>query len=392
MVVRRLFEGSHRVSLISSSAIRRMIELSSGMKNVVHLEQGEPDFTTPKHILKATVETTRKGFTHYTEIDGTIELRQAIAEKLERENGIDADPQTEVTVTSGSQEAMLIVALGFLNSGDEALILDPYYPACFEDTLLAEANPVRVPLDEGKNYGIEMEVLESKITKRTRMIWMCNPSNPTGHVFSKQDLEIIAEVAQKHNLIVFCDEIYEKIVYDDARHVSIGSLLGMKERTITVIGFSKAYAMTGWRIGYMVAEKKLSAILRKLHYYTVLCPNAISQKAALAALTGPQDCVKEMVTEYNRRRELVLDKLNRIESLSYAKPKGAFYVFPNFSTYEKSDELLATYLLKKAGVVTAPGSGFGKIGEGHLRISYSVSYEQVKEGIERIRRCLEHKT
>ena len=392
MVVRRLFEGSHRVSLISSSAIRRMIELSSGMKNVVHLEQGEPDFTTPKHILKAAVETTKKGFTHYTEIDGTIELRQAIAEKLERENGIDADPQTEVTVTSGSQEAMLIVALGFLNSGDEALILDPYYPACFEDTLLAEANPVRVPLDEGKNYGIEMEVLESKITKRTRMIWMCNPSNPTGHVFSKQDLEIIAEVAQKHNLIVFCDEIYEKIVYDDARHVSIGSLLGMKERTITVIGFSKAYAMTGWRIGYMVAEKKLSAILRKLHYYTVLCPNAISQKAALAALTGPQDCVKEMVTEYNRRRELVLDKLNRIESLSYAKPKGAFYVFPNFSTYEKSDELLATYLLKKAGVVTAPGSGFGKIGEGHLRISYSVSYEQVKEGIERIRRCLEHKT
>ena len=386
-----LFEGSNRVSLIKPSAIRRMIELSSGMKNVVHLEQGEPDFTTPKHILKAAVEATKKGFTHYTEIDGTLELRQAIAEKLERENGIYADPQTEVTVTSGSQEAMLITALGFLNSSDEALILDPYYPACFEDTLLAEAMPVPVPLDEGKNYGIEMEVLESKITKRTRMIWMCNPSNPTGHVFSKQDLEIIAEVAQKHNLIVFCDEIYEKIVYDDTRHVSIGSLPGMEERTITVIGFSKAYAMTGWRIGYIAAEKKLSAILRKLHYYAVLCPNAISQKAALAALTGPQDCVKKMVTEYNRRRELVLDKLNRIESLSYTKPKGAFYVFPNFSTYEKSDELLATHLLKEAGVVTAPGSGFGKAGERHLRISYSVSYEQVKEGMERIRRCLEHK-
>ena len=391
MVVRILFEGSDRVSLIKPSAIRRMLELSSGMKNVVHLEQGEPDFTTPRHILKAAVEAAKKGFTHYTEIDGTLELRQAIAEKLEKENGIDADPQTEITVTSGSQEAMLIAALGFLDSGDEALILDPYYPACLEDTLLAEAMPVPVPLDEGKNYGIEMEILESKITKRTRMIWMCNPSNPTGHVLSKQDLEIIAQVAQKHNLIVFCDEIYEKIVYDGTRHISIGSLPGMEDRTITAIGFSKAYAMTGWRIGYIAAEKKLSATLRKLHYYAVLCPNAISQKAALAALTGPQDCVKEMVTEYNRRRELVLDPLDRIESLSYAKPKGAFYVFPNFSSYEKSDELLAMYLLKEAGVVTAPGSGFGRTGEGHLRISYSVSYEQVKEGMERIRRCLEHK-
>jgi len=388
---RILFKNSDRVSLIKPSAIRRMLEVSAAMENVVHFEQGEPDFTTPKHILKAAVEATEKGFTHYTEIDGALELRQAIAEKLERENGIDADPQTEVTVTSGTQEAMLITALGFLNSGDEALILDPYYPACFEDTLLAEAVPVTVPLDERKNYGIEMEVLEKKITERTKMIWMCNPSNPTGHVFSKQDLEIIAEVAHKHNLIVFADEIYEKIVYDGAKHISIGSLPGMEDRTITVNGFSKAYAMTGWRIGYVAAGKKLSATLRKVHYYAVLCPNAISQKAAVAALTGSQDCVQEMVTEYNRRRELVLHELERIKSLFYTKPKGAFYVFPDFSSFEKSDEALASYLLKEARVVTAPGSGFGRAGEGHLRISYSVSFEQVKEGMERIRRCLENK-
>ena len=388
---RILFKNSNRVSLIKPSAIRRMLELSARMENVVHLEQGEPDFTTPRHILKAAVEAIERGFTHYTEIDGALELRQAIAEKLERENGIDADPQTEVTVTSGTQEAMLITALGFLNSGDEALILDPYYPACFEDTLLAEAVPVTVPLDERKNYGIEMEVLEKKITERTKMIWMCNPSNPTGHVFSKQDLEIIAEVAHKHNLIVFADEIYEKIVYDGAKHISIGSLPGMEDRTITVNGFSKAYAMTGWRIGYVAAGKKLSATLRKVHYYAVLCPNAISQKAAVAALTGSQDCVQEMVTEYNRRRELVLHELERIKSLFYTKPKGAFYVFPDFSSFEKSDEALASYLLKEARVVTAPGSGFGRAGEGHLRISYSVSFEQVKEGMERIRRCLENK-
>jgi len=387
-----MFEGSKRVSLTQPSAIRRMIELSAGMKNVVHLEQGEPDFTTPDHILEAAVEATKKGFTHYTETDGTLELRQAIAQKLEKENSIDVDPQTEVTVTSGSQEAMLIAALGFLNPSDEAIVLDPYYPACFEDTLVAEAKPVAVSLDEEKDYQIELEALENKITKKTKMIWLCNPSNPTGHVFSKQDLETIAEVAQKHNLIVFVDEIYEKIVYDGTRHISIGSLPGMEDRTITVNGFSKAYAMTGWRIGYIAAAKKLTATLRKLHYYAVLCPNAISQKAALAALTRPQDCVQEMVSEYNRRRKLVLSELEKIKSLPYATPRGAFYVFPNFSSFEKSDEALASNLLKEARVVTAPGSGFGRAGEGHLRISYSISYEQVKEGMERIRKYLERKT
>ena len=385
-------KGSHRTSLIKSSAIRRMLELSMGMEDIVHLEQGEPDFTTPNHILEAAVEAMRKGFTHYTEINGTLELRQAIAEKLERENGIEADPEKEITVTSGSQEAMFITALGILNPGDEALILDPYYPAYFEDTLLAEAVPVTVPLKEEENYHVNMETLEKRITKKTKMIWICNPSNPTGHVFSKEDLEVIAEVAKRHNLIVFADEIYEKLLYENSRHTSIGSLPGMEDRTITVNGFSKAYAMTGWRIGYIAAEKKLSATLRKLHYYTALCPNSISQKAALAALTGPQNCVQEMVKEYDRRRRLVLNELEKIEGLSYVKPKGAFYVFPNFSSFEESDEAIALYLLKKAGVVTVPGSGFGEAGKGHLRISYSVSYKQVEEGMKRIKECLRLKT
>ena len=253
--------------------------------------------------------------------------------------------------------------------------------------MIAEAKPVTVPLDEDSNYGVEVQVLEEKITDKTKMIWMCNPCNPTGHVFSKQDLENIAEVAKRHDLIIFADEIYEKLIYDAAKHVSIGSLPGMEDRTITVNGFSKAYAMTGWRIGYIAAEKKLSATLRKLHYYAALCPNAISQKAAVAALTGPQDCVQEMLREYDRRRKLMVDELNLIESLRYMVPKGAFYVFPDFSAFEKSDEALALRLLKEAGVVTVPGSGFGPSGEGHLRISYSISYEQVKEGMKRIRTC-----
>ena len=378
--------------MIKPSAIRRMLELSAKAQNVIHMEQGEPDFITPDFIAEAAVEAVKRGFTHYTEIDGTLELRQAISDKLRAENGIDADPGTEITVTSGSQEAMMIAALGFLNPGDEALILDPYYPAYYEDTLLAEAVPVPVPLNEKKDYGIDIEALESRLTEKTRMIWMCNPSNPTGHLFSKQDLEIVADIAKRHDLIVFSDEIYEKIVYDGAQHQSIGSLPGMDDRTITVNGFSKAYAMTGWRIGYIAAEKRVSATLRKLHYYAALCPNAISQKAAFAALKGPQGCVREMVSEYDRRRKLVLNELSKIKCLSYTVPKGAFYVFPDFSNFDISDETFAVYLLKNAGVATAPGSGFGDAGKGHLRISYSVSYDHVKEGLRRILETLERGT
>ncbi len=387
-----LYEGSDRAGLIRPSAIRRMLEASAGMKDVVHMEQGEPSFVTPKHILEAAIDAIEKGCTHYTAIDGTLELREAIAEKLERDNDIAADPRSEVTVTSGSQEAMLIAALGFLNRGDEALVLDPYYPAYLEDTLLAEAKPVTVPLQEKKDYAVETEALESRITDRTRMVWLCNPSNPTGHVFTRQDLETIAEVAKKHNLIVFSDEIYERIVYDDARHVSMAALPGMEERTITVNGFSKAYAMTGWRIGYIAAGKNLSATLRKLHYYAALCPNTISQEAAVAALRGPQECVDEMVTEYDKRRQLALAELGKVKDLPFTRPKGTFYVFPDFSGYDRSDEVSALRLLRQAGVVTAPGSGFGKAGEGHLRISYSISYEQVKDGMTRIRDSLERKT
>ncbi len=369
-----------------------MLDLSAKMENVIHLEQGEPNFVTPQHILDAAADAMKEGLTHYTDTSGTMELREAISEKVERENGIHADPQTEVIVTAGSQEAMLVAALGLLDRRDEALVIDPYYPAYFEDTLLAEAVPIAVPLYAKNNYRIEIEDLEKKITPRTKMIWMCNPSNPTGHVFSKSDLEIFAEVAKKHDLLVFADEIYEKIVYEGKRLVSMASLPGMENRTITVQGFSKAYAMTGWRIGYMVAARELSSTLRTLHYYMTLCPNIISQKAALAALTGPQTCVEEMVADYSRRRELVLSEINKLNMLSCVRPEGAFYVFPDFSKLDKSDERLATDILQEVKVVTVPGSGFGKAGQGHLRISYSPDYEQVKEGMQRLRSYVESRT
>jgi aminotransferase len=387
-----LMKASDKVGLIKPSAIRKMLDLSAGMSNVIHLEQGEPNFVTPKHIVNAAVEAMNEGLTHYTDTNGTLELRQAIAEKLEKENKIFADPKTDVTVTSGSQEAMFTAALGFLGLGDEALVIDPYYPAYFEDTLLAGAVPVTVPLSAEDDYKIEIAMLEKRVTRKTKMIWICNPSNPTGHVFSKRDLEILAEVAKKHDLVVFADEIYEKIVYEGQKPVSIASLPGMEERTITVQGFSKAYAMTGWRIGYMVAAKNLSSTLRTLHYYATLCPNIISQKAALAALKGSQECVREMLAEYVRRRKLVLNELSKMEMLSCVPPKGAFYVFPDFTKLEKSDEKLATEILRKAKVVTVPGSGFGNAGQGHLRISYSPEYEQVKEGMKRVRSFIESRT
>jgi aminotransferase len=385
-------KASKKVSQIKPSAIRRMLDLSEKMENVIHLEQGEPNFVTPQHILDAARAAMEEGFTHYTDTSGTMELREAISEKVERENGIHADPQTEIIVTAGSQEAMLVAALSFLDRGDEALVIDPYYPAYFEDTLLAEAVPIAVPLYAKNNYKIEIEDLEKRITPRTKMIWMCNPSNPTGHVFSKSDLEIFAEVAKRHDLLVFADEIYEKIIYEGRRFVSMASLPGMETRTITVQGFSKAYAMTGWRIGYIVAAHELSSTLRTLHYYMTLCPNIISQKAALAALTGPQTCVKEMVADYGRRRELVLSEINKLSTLSCVCPDGAFYVFPDFSKLDKSDEKLATDILQEVKVVTVPGSGFGKAGQGHLRISYSPDYEQVREGMQRLRSYVESRT
>jgi aminotransferase len=387
-----LIEVSKKVGLVKSSAIRRMLELSARMKNVVHLEQGEPNFATPEHILDAASEAMKRGLTHYTDANGTLELREAIAQKLEKENDIDVDPQTEVTVTSGSQEAMFDAALSFLNSGDEALVIDPYYPAYFEDTLLAEAVPVTVPLKAEDNYEITLAALERRVTTKTKMIWICNPSNPTGHVYPREHLEVLAQVAKEHDLVVFADEIYEKIVYDGAKPVSIASLPGMEDRTITVNGFSKAYAMTGWRIGYVAAERRLSSALRTLHYYATLCPNIISQEAAIAALTGSQRCVQEMLGEYKQRRELVIRELAKLKRVSCTLPEGAFYVFPDFSKLEKSDEVLATEILEKAGVVTVPGSGFGKAGEGHLRISYSADYEQVKEGLKRMKSYLESRT
>jgi aminotransferase len=380
-----IISAAHRLEPIKDSAIRRFIELAAKSRDAIHFEHGEPNATTPNHIIEASIKAMKEGFTHYGPTAGLLDLRKAISEKLVRENKLPIDGPEGVLVVSGTQESMFLAALTFLQNGDEALVLGPYYPAYFEGTLLSGARPVEVPLTEDNNYRIEPEHLEKYVSPRTRMLWLNSPVNPTGHVFSKRDLEAIATVAERNNLLVFSDEVYEKLLYDGAKHESIGDLPGMEERVITANGFSKAYAMTGWRIGYVAGDRRLIEQMSKLHYYTVLCANTIAQKAALAALTGPQDCIRDMVNEYNSRRVTVLKALNEIDGISYVLPTGAFYVFPNVSHHTIDDESMAERLLKEHSVATVPGSGFGNAGRGHLRISYSVPIDEVKKGMIRFR-------
>ena len=381
---------SGRLEHVKESAIRRFIELAAKSEDVIHFEHGEPNFSTPLHIVEAATKAMKDGLTHYGSTRGSLELRNAIFEKLTRENGLPIDGPEEVLVVSGTQEAMFLAAMTFLQTGDEALILDPYYPAYFEDTLIAGARPVPVPLSPGNGYRVEAEYLEHYVTPKTRMVWLDSPVNPTGHVFSKKDLEEVAAVVERNDLLVFSDEIYEKLIYDGVEHVSVGSLPGMENRVITSNGFSKCYAMAGWRIGYVAGDKKLIDVMGKLHYYTVLCPNTIAEKGALAALIGPQDCVRDMVQEYDQRRLAVLEALRKIEGISFVPPKGAFYVFPNISRFNKNDETIAETLIQQFSVATVPGSGFGRGGAGHLRLSYSVPMTEIEEGLNRFQKGLQH--
>jgi len=374
---------SKRLAAIKESAIRRIIDLAAKRKDVIHLEQGEPSFSTPRHITDAAISAMRDGFTHYGPTKGLPELREAVARKLANENNLPVDGPEDVLVVSGTQEAMFLAALTFLDHGDEALVFEPFYPAYPEETLIAGAKPVVISLSEEEDYEMKFDRLQRYVTDKTKMIWLNSPANPTGHVFSERDLKAVARVSMENDLIVFADEIYEKLVYDGAEHVSIGSLPGMHDRVITVNGFSKSYAMAGWRVGYVSAQRELLDQMNKLHYYAVLCPSSVAQKAALAALNGPQNCVDEMVREYDQRRRVIMDGLKRI-GLPYLVPKGAFYVFPDVTKFGNDDEAIAEVLLKEHGVAVVPGSGFGETCRGHIRISFSTPIAELQEGIRRL--------
>lgn len=374
---------SKRVQELPVSSIRLVFEKARKIKDVVRLELGEPDFDTPDHIKKAAKIALNKGFTHYTPFAGTEELRGAIARKCRTDNAIDADTK-EVVVTPGACSAIFCSLLSVINAGDQVLVPDPAWPHYDACVKVVDGVTAHYPLYEKNGFQIDIEDLKKRVNVRTRAIIINSPSNPTGAVQTRKHLEDIAELAVERDLLVISDEVYEKMVYENAQQMSIASLPEMKERTITINSFSKTYAMTGWRVGYAVAKEDIAIQMAKLVLYTSTCANSIAQEAALAALKGPQGCVEKMAAEYKRRRDFLVKHLNQIEGISCLKPQGSFYVFPNIEKLGMSSLACAMWLLDKARTSTVPGSGFGPNGEGHIRISCAASLENLEKAIRRI--------
>jgi len=383
---------SERARSVPESGVRAMFNKAQKLKDVINLTLGEPDFKTPTHIIEAANRAMMEGYTHYTPNVGLVEFREAAAQKLRRENRIDVDPETEVMATVGSMGALSLTMLALIDPGDEVLIPSPGFASYKAQVLMAGGRPVEYKLDEDTGFQPDIEELSRLITKKTKAILINSPSNPTGSVFSESLIRGIADLARDRDILVISDEAYERIVYDGNRHLSPASLPGMMERTISLFTLSKTYAMTGWRIGYAVADKEIIAKMTKLQEHLVAHPSSISQLAAASALTGPDECVKEMVREYKERRNLVMRQLSAIDGLRCFKPKGAFYAFPNIRAFGMRSEDLAMYLLEKAKVVTVPGSAFGSFGEGYIRISYATSKEKLSEAIGRMREALEDLT
>jgi aspartate/methionine/tyrosine aminotransferase len=361
-----------------------MYDLALGVDGLVHLEIGEPDFSTPPHIVDAAKKALEEGYTHYTPNAGYIELRESVSRRLLNDNNIEADPESEIIITCGAMQGISSAILVTINPGDEVIIPDPAYESFVRQTRFAGGRPVTVQVREEDDFRLKPEEVEKAITKKTKMILINSPGNPTGSVMLKEDLEGIAELAIRHDLLVLSDETYEKLVYDGTNHYSIASFPGMKERTVTVFALSKTYAMTGWRVGYTVAPKKIVSEMVKLQEFYVTCATSICQRAAIAAFDGPQDFVTDMVAEFKRRRDFMYQQITKIRGISCVKPKGAFYLFPNVSKTELKKEDPARDLFEKCKVVTAPGSAFGGYAADYIRISLASSMDNLKTAANRM--------
>ena len=357
-------------------------------KDVVHLEIGEPDFDTPKNIKEAAVKALYSGYTHYTPSAGIPELREAIAEHISKTRRIEVDPE-EVVVTPGAKPIMFFSILACVNPGEEVLYPNPSYPIYESVINFVDAKPVPIPLLEKNDFRLDPEYVKENITEKTKMIILNSPENPTGGVLTKEDLKTIADcISNRDDVIVLSDEIYSRILYE-GEHESIASLPGMKEKTIILDGFSKTYAMTGWRLGYGVMRKDLAQKIAQLMTNSNSCTNAFVQMAGVEALKGPQDEPARMVAEFKKRREIIVSGLNNIKGITCKKPRGAFYVFPNITGTGMDCRKLSDYLLNEAGVAVLPGTSFGRYGEGYLRLSFANSIENIKKALERISNALE---
>jgi len=378
---------SQHVQAIPSSGIRRFFDLLASMEGVISLGVGQPDFVTPNHIRQAAIKSIEDGETYYTSNYGLVELRAAISRHLNRLYGIRYDAGTEIIVTAGVSEGLQIALEAILDPGDEVLSPDPGYVAYLPAVLLAGGVYIQVPTRSHDGFQLHPQELESRITPRTKAMLFGYPANPTGAVMTRETAQAVAEIAEKHNLFVVSDEIYDRLVYD-TEHVCFAALPGMKERTILLGGFSKAYAMTGWRLAYTCARGELTEAMMKVHQYVMMSAPTPAQFAALQALNAGEEDVRGMVSEYDRRRRMVVNRLNAM-GLPCAAPHGAFYAFPQVGSSGMNDESFAERLLMEERVAVIPGSAFGEAGAGHVRICYAQNYDLLVEALDRIQRFLD---
>ncbi len=378
---------SQRAQAIPPSGIRRFFDIAATMKDVISLGIGEPDFDTPEPIIQAGIESLQRGETHYTSNSGLEELRRAIAGQLDALYGQTYNPASEVLVTVGVSEALYLAMAALLNPGDEIIIPEPCFVSYEPTARLVDAAPVTVPTTPETGFQITAEAIEAAVTERTKVLFLASPNNPTGTVISRERLNEIAAVVKKHNLLVISDEIYDRLVYG-VEHTCFASLPGMYQRTVVLQGFSKAYAMTGWRVGYIVGPAEMMGAMRKIHQYLIMSAPTPSQWAALKALEAGEPYLQEMHAEYDRRRKLIVGGLNAL-GLICTEPQGAFYAFPCIQSTGLDDNEFAEALLQEEHVAVVPGRAFGKSGEGFVRMSYATAYEKIEIALERIERFIQ---
>ena len=379
---------SERVRSVPPSGIRKFFDVIASMPDVISLGVGEPDFTTPPQIVEEGVRSLRAGRTHYTSNYGTIELRRALAAHLERLYGVSYDPAGEICVTVGASEAVAATMAALVDPGDEVVLHEPSYVAYLPSILFNGGSPVMVSTTAASGFALEPDAVEAAITPRTKVLFLGYPCNPTGAVLDEATLRALAEIAARHDLLVVSDEIYDRLVYGGHRHLPIASLPGMRERTVLMSGFSKAYAMTGWRVGYVCAPKDLLEGIVKVHQYEIMSAPTTAQDAAVVALATAEPDVQRMTAEYDRRRRMFVDGLNEI-GLPTVEPLGAFYAFPSIRPTGLTSEEFSERLLFEHKVAVIPGSAFGPSGEGHVRATLATSYEDLQEALVRIRRFVD---
>jgi aminotransferase len=373
-----------QIQEVPPSGIRRFFDIAATMDDVISLGIGEPDFATPPDIVRAGVVSLDAGETHYTSNSGILELRVALADHLERLYGVRYDPETELLITVGVSEALYLALAATSEHGDEVIVPEPCFVSYNPEVVFAGGVPVNVDTRVENDFQLLASQVEEVVTGQTKTLLLGYPNNPTGAVMSRERLQDIARLAEKHDLLVISDEIYDRLVYG-VEHTCFASLPGMRERTILLGGFSKAYAMTGWRIGYAAAPAEILGAMRKVHQYTIMSAPTTAQFAALEALRHGESAVQEMRARYDRRRRLIVDGLNDI-GLTCFEPKGAFYAFPSIAITGMTDEEFSERLLMEEKVACVPGSAFGTCGAGHVRCSYATAYDQIEQALERMAR------